>query len=117
MEEFDADLGIWDRSLYEHHWLAAARRIVEDGRSSTAFFTTTFQSFWPMWRRGDHLHVQERLLIRATLIVPFDPADLYSQIGLYRRYSEPGVPLSEWRMKVGDLNAFIRRRGKKLRAG
>lgn len=115
-EEFDTYLDVWNRDLFELHWLGAARRLVDDRESSTAFFTTTFQSFWSMWRRGDAVLVNERLLVKDTLIAPFDPAHLYRQVGRYRRYSD-GQPISQWVLKLSDLRRFINRRGKKHHAG
>jgi hypothetical protein len=109
-EEFLAALGYWDRAGYERHWIEAARRLLA-GADRTGFFTSTFQLWWVMWRRGDELAVHEMLLAEDALLERFDPADPYRQL---RDYSdapnEEGQRPSEWRLRVADIAAFVERR-------
>jgi hypothetical protein len=116
-EEFLAALGPWGRSAYERHWIEAASRVVDLGHDRTGFFTSAFQFFWIMWRRGDDLLVHEKLLIQQTLLEPFDPADPYRQIGEYARVNDDGVPVSEWRVSMDDLRAFLVRSRERGRRG
>jgi hypothetical protein len=65
---------------------------------TTAFVTSAWQFMWPMWREGDDVFVQERLLLAGTLIAPFDPADPCAQIGPHRRETEPSDDPEEDRL-------------------
>ena len=62
-----------------------------------------------MWVVGEEVLVQEKLLMTDTLIEPFDPTDPYRQIGPHKSESEDGMRISEWRIRVEDLRAFIER--------
>ena len=68
------------RADYERHWIEAARRLLV-GADRTGFFSSAFQFWWTMWRKGQDLFVHEQLIIEATLLEPFDPSDPYRQIG------------------------------------
>jgi hypothetical protein len=108
-EEFLASLGEWSRAQYERHWSDAARRIVSES-DRTLFFTSAFQFCWTMWRQSEDVFVQERLLIPATWLEPFDPSDPWRQIGEHHLVSDDGSPISEWRLHVDDIRDFLNRR-------
>jgi hypothetical protein len=109
-EESLASLGYWGRADYERHWIEAARRLVA-GADRTGFFTSAFQFWWVMWRRGDELAVHEMLLTGENLVEPFDAADPYRHLPEYSAEpDEEGRRPSEWRLAVADLAAFVERR-------
>ena len=99
-EEFLAPLDPWSRPQYERQWIEAARRIVSGEFGSTAFVSSAFQFIWTMWLAGEEVLVQEKLLMKDTLIAPFDPSDPYRQIGAHQSESEDGMRISEWRITV-----------------
>jgi len=82
------------RADYERHWIEAARRLLV-GADRTGFFSSAFQFWWTMWRKGQDLFVHEQLIIEATLLEPFDPSDPYRQIGERKTEDEDGKALSE----------------------
>jgi hypothetical protein len=108
-EEFLAALGTWSREEYERHWTDAAQRLVS-GSDRTLFFTSAFQYCWTMWRVSEDVFVQERLLIPATWLEPFDPADPWRQIDDRHTVSDDGAPVSEWRLHLDDIDEFLHRR-------
>ena len=108
-EEFLASLRYWSRTDYERQWVEAARRLLA-GAEHTGFFTSAFQFWWVMWRDGETVYVHEQLLTREGLVAPFDPADPYRQIGERYTISEDGGTVSEWRLGVVDIEAFVARR-------
>ena len=110
-EEFLATLGPWQRAEYERHWIEAAQRLLA-GSDRTGFFTSAFQLWRTMWRQGSEVIVHERLLIEATLIVPWDPGNPYEQIPDYSNtLNEEGDSPSEWPLSIDDIKSFVDRRG------
>jgi hypothetical protein len=107
-EHFLAPLGPWARSDYERHWVEAARRLLA-GADRTAFITSAFQFWWPMWREGSEVFVQEQLLWGQALAASFDPLDVYASIPERVTTSEDGE-VSEWRIRVRDVEEFVARR-------
>jgi len=63
-----------------------------------------------MWREGEMVYAHEQLLVEDTLITPFDPADPYRQIADRYTGSEDGNEVSEWRLTIADIEAFVARR-------
>jgi hypothetical protein len=108
-EEFLASLGHWSPADYQRQWIEAARRLL-GGADRTGFFTSAFQFWWVMWRDGEMVYAREQLLVEDTLIAPFDATDLYRQIGRRASVSEDGNQISEWRLRVADIEAFVTRR-------
>jgi hypothetical protein len=113
-EEFLASLGPWSRPQYERQWIEAAQRIVTGRFEYTAFVSSAFQFIWAMWLIGDEVLVQEKLLMTDTLISPFDPSDPYRQVGQHESESDDGTHVSEWKITVEDLRAFIERHADKV---
>jgi hypothetical protein len=107
-EEFLAPLDHWSAADYQLHWVEAARRLVHGGYDRTGFLTS-FQFLWMMWRDGDDVRVQEKMLIDETLLAPFDPKNPYLQIDEYTGLTEDGMPLSEWRVAIDDVREFLDR--------
>ena len=112
---FVAALDFWARRQYEAQWIAAARRLLE-GEDSTAFFTSVsdpatveYQRWWPAWREGERLYVQEHLLMIRQLEPPFDLSDPYVHIHERQQIAEGGHRISEWRLRLADMIAFVRR--------
>jgi hypothetical protein len=108
-ERFLASLDRWARRAYEHHWIDAARRLL-DGADRTAFITSAFQFWWPMWRHGDSLVVQEQLLWTDESAHVFDPADPFCAIGERMSVTEDGTRVSEWTLRLADIQDFVNRR-------
>jgi hypothetical protein len=98
---------------YEQQWIEAAQRIVSGRFDHTAFISSAFQFIWTMWLIGDQVLVQEKLLMTDTLIAPFDPSDPYRQVGQHKSESGDGAHISEWKITVEDLRAFIERHADK----
>ena len=108
-ERFLAALDPWERTDYERHWIDAARRLVE-GADRTAFITSAFQFWWPMWQVGPKVVVHEQLLWAEPIASVFDPADPYRAIGERVSTTEDGDKVSEWELSLADIHDFVRRR-------
>jgi hypothetical protein len=113
-ERFLASLSLWSRADYERQWLEAARRLLA-GEERTAFFTNAFQFWWIMWREGSEIVVRQQFLI-PELLEELGPApDLkrtpYELIGPRETDGEPDEQISEWRISVANMQAFLDSRG------
>jgi hypothetical protein len=113
VEDFLAPLSIWSRADYENHWLEAAVRLVE-GAGRSGFFTSAFQFWWAMWRDGREIIVQEEFLTPDRLQrlgpAPDTSHAPYHLLGPHRRTSEGGHAISEWLLRVNDIEEFVARR-------
>jgi hypothetical protein len=114
-ERFLAPLSYWSVADYERQWRAAVRRIV-DGQPRAALITSLadpsladFVEWWPLYRVGQTVSVQNQLLFLDSLREPFDPADPYPHVSELRTRSEDGQAISEWRITLADLEQFLSR--------
>jgi hypothetical protein len=109
-EEFLASLALWTREQYEAHWLDAAARLV-GGEERTAFFTNAYQFWWAMWQDEGDIRVQEELLTADRLEQLGKSWDInrvpYQLLNDYRRTTEEGEGISEWRLRIDDLEMFL----------
>jgi hypothetical protein len=112
-EEFIAPLSIWSRERYQCHWIEAANRLAT-GAARSAFFTSAFQFWWTMWQEDGDIRVHEELLrpdrlgsLRAS---PESAPVPYHLIGPYQRTTLESEAMSEWRLKLQDIEDFLVRR-------
>lgn len=110
-ERFLASLERWTREDYERQWQEAAQRLL-DGEARTAFFTSAFGFWWVMWQDAGDIRVQEELLLPERLANLPRPEDLtrtpYELVEEYCRTTEDGESISEWRLKIPDIERFVR---------
>ena len=112
---FASALDLWGRRDYEAQWMAAARRLLE-GEDRSAFFTSVRDpatvehlQWWPVWREGERLYVQEHLLMLKQLEPPFNLSDPFVHIHERQQISEGGHRISEWRLRLADMAEFVER--------
>ena len=114
-EQFEVDLSYWQPDQYRQQWAEAARLIVA-GDGPAAFITSmrrpetaNFITWWPTWREGDRVLIQNQILILDQLEEPFDETDPYRSLGPMEHTSEEGDPISSWETSVGEVEAFRER--------
>jgi hypothetical protein len=80
----------------------------------TAFFTSAFQFWWTMWQEDGDIRIHEELLLPArlgSLGASLENARVpYHLIRPYQRTTPEGEAISEWRLKVQDIEDFLVRR-------
>lgn len=112
-ERFLVPLDYWTASDYEGHWKQAATRILQSSTSScmvTSMYdpaTANFIIWWPMYRVGDTVFIQNQILFLDSLSSPFNPNDPFSSIPERRTINEDGEEISEWSVLVKDLESFL----------
>jgi CdiI N-terminal domain len=115
-EEFQAPLYDWAPGDYVAHWLESAQRLLK-GAPVAVFLThmvrpdAPYHLGWPAWREGDRVYVQERLFLREQLNGAFDPEFPEVHAGPRQEVSVEGERISQWEIGLGDLAAFVGRRG------
>jgi len=110
-ERFVAPIGLWQRVDYERQWIDGARRLIE-GKRESAFVAEAGRLWWTAWRVGQQVLVQQRLLVDDSMARAWaaDLQDLpYNLVGQRDTVSNDGEPLSEWKVTLPDLRAFVSR--------
>ncbi len=116
-ESFVASLSFWTKAQYEVHWREALNRIVKDVSPSCLITTmydpavANFIFWWPMYRQGHDIIVHNQMLLLMEIEERFDPNNPYSSIPEYYSVSEDGEKISEWRISIGDISAFLEQKG------
>jgi len=111
-DAFVADLSVWGMSGYEAQWREAIARLAA-GKSSSALVTSyagpgdVIHSMRPMWRVGNTVFIQERLVADRRIEPPNVADQFYALVGERSTVSEDGTPLSEWAVPFSDVLAFI----------
>lgn len=115
-ETFSTSLEYWEPREYIESWRAELRRLV-DGASTAALITSyhpprpgDFWFWWPLYRIGDIVYIQEQMLFFDQLPAPFR-ADRPSESLMAREtITDEGARISEWQTTVTEIEAFLRRR-------
>ncbi len=111
IETFRSALSLWSREDYERQWREAAQRLF-DGEERSAFITSAFQFWRPMWQDEDDIRVQDQFLLPERLAslgpAPNPSRTPYELIGDYTRTNEDGEAISEWRISLRDIEVYLR---------
>ncbi len=106
-------IAYWSPDDYQRQWREGVRRILAgEPRSGliTSLYdpaTARFIEWWPLFRDGDVVFVQNHLLFLDKLHGPFDPNDPYRHVRERRIVNDEGVRISEWRTTVEALRRFL----------
>ncbi len=111
-ETFDAPLQHWRREGYLAHWLEAADRLIA-GAERSAFVTSmnvpehaNFIVWWPAYRRGQVVLVQQQVLFMDRLSGPFSEAHLFDFVPDHLEVDEDGERVSQWDTSIADIGHF-----------
>jgi hypothetical protein len=111
-DAFIADLSVWTMSVYEAQWREAIARLAA-GEPSSALVTSyagpgdVIHSMRPMWRVGDTVFVQERLVLERRIEPPNVADQFYEIVGERAPHRDDGTAISEWAIPFPDVLAFI----------
>jgi hypothetical protein len=110
-DTFAADLHYWSMVEYEAQWREGVARLAA-GQASSALVTSyrgpraNLHSMWPMWRIGQTVYIQERLVLDDTITGDAVAEQFYARVGDRHTESEDGV-ISEWPVPFADVLAFL----------
>lgn len=113
-EQFQVNLEFWCQGDYERHWREALMRITSESEVSCLITSlgdpqcSTLVFWWPLYRTGDTIHVQNAIRFVEHLDVPFDPGNPFGSVPERQEISEDGERISEWRISVQDVQDFLR---------
>ena len=112
-EDFHASLSYWDQGRYRSQWKVALKRLIKGEEHSalvTSMYdprTANFIFWWPMYRDGTSVRVQNQCLFLAELAQPFDESNLYTSVPQRETTSEDGTAISEWTLDMSDIETFL----------
>ena len=116
-EEFLAPLTYWKTLDYERQWRQGLLRILSGSESScliTAMYDPScanFITWWPLYRLGDLMVVQNQILFLDRLTDGFDECNPYRHVGTRQSVSDEGSAISEWTVPLMDVQRFCDREG------
>ena len=112
-ETFTASLIRWTAGDYERHWIAALRRLINGGDGSaliTSYIDPVAEGFliwWPLYRSGDAIFVQNQMLFFDSLIQPFDVEHPWDSLRRRETVNAEGFEISEWRTTIDDIRECL----------
>ena len=109
---FAADLGRWNARDYERQWREGVARLAANHKSSALITSyagpeAAAHSMWPMWRVGNTVFFQERLVLCDLLPESPTAADFYDLVGERAAVSDGGEPISEWAVPFAEVLTFL----------
>ena len=111
-DAFTADLTVWTVRDYEAHWREAIARLAA-GEASSALVTSYAGSgdvihfIRPMWRVGQTVYFQERMVMDQDVAPPNVAGHFYGIVGERSTESDDGTPISEWAVPFAQVLAFL----------
>ena len=109
---FTADLSVWTVGDYEAQWREGIARLAA-GEASSALVTSYAGSgdvihfIRPMWRVGQMVYFQERIVMDRDVAPPNVAGHFYEIAGERFTESDDGAPISEWAVPFAEVLAFL----------
>jgi hypothetical protein len=111
-ETFVASLVSWTRDDYESQWRRACRRLLEGANESVLIASyvdpsvSEFCTWWPLYREGEIVHVQNQLLLYSNLSFPFNVSEPWHSLGKRESVTDDGEEISEWDTTLDQIQQF-----------
>jgi hypothetical protein len=113
-ERFLASLQYWTLQEYEQHWQRAIVHILTGAEKSCLITSmldpkiANYIFWWPIYRNGDIIYIQNHLLLMDQIKTAFDEKNPYMCIPDRAVLSEEGQKISEWKTNISSLEEFLR---------
>ena len=119
-ETFGASLASWTRDDYDRHWRKALEKLVA-GADRSALITDyveppdhasaeSYLFWWPLYRDGDTVYVQNQILFFGQLSQPFSSERPWESVKDRETGNEDGQRISEWTTTVEEIKNFLNQR-------
>lgn len=112
-EEFESSLEYWTAKQYEAQWWEALRGITSS-ESMTALIssitdprTANFFCWWPLYKEGESVFVQNQVLMLDEVRERFSLDRIIDFVPVRETADEDGNPISEWQTSVEEISAFL----------
>lgn len=112
-EWFQAATGYWSVEDYQASWITALQRLLAGAPVSCLITSLTdprdanFFETWPLYREGEEVFVQNRLLFIDQLAAPFAPDAPWESVDPRTTVDGKGRPVAEWRIALTDVENFL----------
>lgn len=113
IEEFLANLSLWDKSDYESHWTRELRALYV-GRPKVALVVSyddpkaaSNMEIWRVYRDGEWAHFQNQLLPYSNLPHGFEVSKISNYIQDRLVTTTEGERISEWDVAIRDIELFL----------
>ena len=119
-ETFAASLASWTREDYNRHWRKALEKLIS-GTDRSAVITDyveppahpsaeSYLVWWPLYRDGDTVYVQNHVLFFGQLTQPLSPERPWDSVRDRQLIDEEGQKISEWTTTVDEIKHFLNQR-------
>ena len=112
-ESFQAPVSYWNQKDYLSHWHNSLKRLLTT-ENKTALITSiynpktaNFLFWWILYRIDGHVYIQNHVLFLDDLKEPFDEREFYKSIPEREVVTEEGDSISEWVIKLEDVENFL----------
>jgi hypothetical protein len=119
-ETFHSNLTFWQPQDYTRHWLEACDRVLKTSHASSALITSmedpdsaNFITWWPLYREGQKVYIQNHLLLFDQLKEPFRLENPFVHVPA-RETKDEGTKISEWETDLGAIREFCEESGGKM---
>jgi hypothetical protein len=108
----------WSRKDYESQWYGACQRLVEGATESALVASyvdpsmSEFFMWWPLYRKGEIVHVRNELVPYSQLTKPFNPNEPWAFLKKRKIMTDEGLEISEWNTTVEHIQRFLVRLGR-----
>ncbi len=112
-EVLETSLEYWTAEQYEEQWSVALGEI-ESGANQSALVTsvtdprtTNFLFWWPLYRVGDSVFVQNQVLMLDEIRNKFSLDRIGDFVPERETINEEGDRISEWRSSIASIRQFL----------
>jgi hypothetical protein len=112
-ERFEASLSYWSVKDYQRHWWQALERIKAGEIKSSLITnmydpqTANFILWWPLYRDGQDVFVQNHVVPMDEINGTFDPVNPYVHVRDRETVNEDGKRISEWKTTVAEIEDYL----------
>lgn len=112
-ERFAASLMYWNADDYISHWSQAVARIVHSSPTSCLITSivdpanSKFLFWWPMYRIGKTVFIQNQILFLDQLKSSFNVQDPFIHVPDRKTINMEGQKISEWSTAIKDMEFFL----------
>jgi hypothetical protein len=113
-ETFRVPLGFWRESDYLRSWRHAFEVLDGDAHATSCLVTsmtdpgtTNFLVWWPVYREGEDVYIQNAIFFLGETAEALDPAAPWECVTPRCTVDEGGNKVSEWRTSMDSLREFF----------